>query len=79
MQIGFLGFEEKEPCFHLMEKYMSLLRVVNEMVMTESGLIPLADNIKAGMDAAQDMINMDVEIQNRQWAFASLLEEMGNE
>ena len=54
---------------------MSLLRVVNEMVMTESGLIPLADNIKAGMDAAQDMINMDVEIQNRQWAFASLLEK----
>ena len=70
---------------------MSLLRVVDDMVMTESGLIPLALYIKASMDAAealyfkarkdaeQDMMDMDVEIQHRHRAFASLLEEMNDE
>lgn len=58
---------------------MSLLRVVDDMVMTESGLVPLAQYIKASMDAEQDMMDMDVEIQHRHRAFASLLEEMNDE
>ena len=58
---------------------MSLLRVVDDMVMTESGLVPLAQYIKASMDAEQDMMDMDVEIQHRHRAFASLLEEQDHE
>ena len=54
-----------------------LYRVVDEVV-TELGE-PLALYIKASMDAEQDMINMDVEIQHRHRAFASLLEENDDE
>ena len=50
-----------------------------EEVMTESGLVPLAQFIKASMDAEQDMMDMDVEIQHRHRAFASLLEEQDHE
>ena len=34
---------------------------------------------KARKDAEQDMMDMDVEIQHRHRAFASLLEEMNDE
>lgn len=54
---------------------MSLLRIVDEMVMTESGPVPLPLYIKASKDAEQDMMNMDVEIQHRHRAFASLLKK----
>ena len=51
-----------------------LYRVVNDVVV-ELGE-PLALCVRASMDAAQDMMDMDVEIQHRHRAFASLLEEM---
>ena len=56
---------------------MSLLRVVDDVVV-ELGE-PLALYVRASMDAEQDMIDMDVEIQHRHRAFASLLEEMNDE
>jgi hypothetical protein len=58
---------------------MSLMRVVDDVVMTESGPVPLAEYIAASMDAEQHMMDMDVEIQHRHRAFASLLEEMSHE
>jgi len=56
---------------------MSLLRVVNDVVVEYNE--PLALYIKASKDAEQDMMDMDIEIQHRHRAFASLLEEMNDE
>jgi len=56
---------------------MSLLRVVNDVVVEYNE--PLALYIRASKDAEQDMMDMDVEIQHRHRAFASLLEEMNDE
>ena len=58
------------------EIYM-LYRVIDDVVV-ELGE-PLALCVRASMDAAQDMMDMDVEIQHRHRAFASLLEEMDHE
>ena len=55
---------------------MSLLRVVDDVVVEYNE--PLALYIRASKDAEQDMMDMDVEIQHRHRAFASLLEEMND-
>jgi len=54
-----------------------LYRVEGEVVTALNE--PLALYVRASMDAEQDMIDMDVEIQHRHRAFASLLEEMNDE
>lgn len=56
---------------------MSLLRVVDDVVVEYNE--PLALYIRASMDAEQDMRDMDIEIQHRHRAFASLLEESNHE
>ena len=63
--------------YHYKEKHMSLLRVVDDVVVEYNE--PLALYIKASKDAEQDMMDMDIEIQHRHRAFASLLEDLDHE